>query len=436
MQASPNGWTFEKPYRTWGAAALNLLGRQLRRCGWKRPLTFQGVLDSACRLTRLSDWGEEHFHEPLQVLVQSLEEEAELTPLGRLFVKGNLRHFAANRLWVRQYLKEHPQAQEEPLPRPVFVVGLPRTGTTLLYNLLCQDVSRRPLRFWEALQPAPSVRGQRSAGGGRKSDWRRTKARLVVQAIQRWGAPQLRSVHALDADGPEECTTLMLNTFVSPAFFLLGRIPSYLAWLRQRGRELLLGAYEQYRSYLQVLQHQDRMGAVARPAVLPWLLKSPAHSFGLQALLTTFPDACVVLTQRDLKQVVPSTCSLFALMQGMYTDTVDCRRLGPEVLDLIRDLQQGIQHALESSSPRLFSVAYPALVSDPLGVVRAIYRHFAWPLEGGVERRMRDWLAQNPADKHGAHKYDLKQFGLSAQEVDLVQSPCSAGSALRYNRQG
>ncbi|HTU92829.1 MAG TPA: sulfotransferase [Gemmataceae bacterium] len=400
MQTSHNGRTFEKPYRTWGGSALNFIGRQLRSCGWQRPLTFQGVLDSACRFTRLSDWGDERFHEPLRVLVQSLEEEAELTPLGRLLMKGNLRHFAANRLWVRQYVKDHPEALEEPLPRPLFVVGLPRTGTTLLYNLLCQDESRRPLRLWETLQPAPSSRG-------RRSDWRRTKARLIVHAMQRWGVPQLRSVHAFDADGPEECTGLMLNTFVSPAFFLLGRIPGYLAWLRRRGRKLLPWAYEQYRSYLQVLQHQGRRA--------PWLLKSPAHSFGLQALLAALPDACVVLTQRDLQQVVPSTCSLSAIVKGMYSDRVDCRRLGPEILALIGDLQQGIQQAADLKRKCLFFIDYQSLLSDPIGTVRAIYQHFDLPLENAMEQRMRGWLARNPPNKHGVHKYDLEQFGLSEQ---------------------
>lgn len=400
--------TFEKPYRTWGASAFNFVGRRLQTCGWKRPLTFQGVLDSACRLTRLSDWGDERFHEPLRVLVQSLEEEAELTPLGRLFVKANLRHFAANRLWVQQYVKAHPEALEEALPRPLFVVGLPRTGTTLLYNLLCQDESRRSLRYWEALQPAPS-------SIGRRRDWRRTKARLAVHALYRWGAPQLRAVHALDADGPEECTTLMMNTFISPAYLLLGRIPSYVAWVRQRGRELLPWAYEEYRTYLQVLQHQGRRA--------PWVLKSPAHSFALQTLLTTFPDACVVLTQRDLKQVVPSSCSLFAIMQGIYSDQVDCRRLGPEILDQIGDLQQGIRQADECNRKHFFSVEYQSLVSDPLGIVRAIYRRFDLPLETEMEKRMREWLTHNPVNKHGVHRYDLEQFGLSACEVESF--PCS-----------
>ena len=418
MTISQHGRTFEKPYRTWGASAFNLLGRRLRHWGWKRPLTVQGLLDSAYRYTRLSDWGEERFHEPLRVLVQSLEEEAELTPLGRLFMKVNLRHFLANRLWVRQYVKQHPQALQEPLPRPLFVVGLPRTGTTLLYNLLCQDDSRRPLRLWEALQPAPN--GDLAGG---KRDVRRTKAQLFVHVINRWGAPTLRSVHPLDADEPEECTTLLLNTFISPAFSLLGNVPSYVAWMRGRGRELMPWVYEQYRTYLQVLQHQDRRAA--------WVLKSPAHSFALQALLTVFPDACVVRTNRDIKQVIPSACSLFAIVQGLYSDKVDCRRLGPEILREMNDLQQYVRQDADRNPERVFSVEYRSLVSDPIDAVTRIYRHFDLPLEERMEQRMREWLTRNPANKHGVHRYDLAQFGLTEEDVSAnIESRMSEPSLI------
>jgi hypothetical protein len=406
MTTSPNGRTFEKPYRTWGALALNFLGRRLRGWGWKRPLTFQGILDSACRYTRLSDWGDERFHEPLRVLVQSLEEEARLTPLGRLLTKINLRHLAANRLWVRQYVKRHPEALAEPVSRPLFVIGLPRTGTTLLYNLLSQDLSHRPLRLWETLQPAPAV----DVAAGQR-DVRCAKARCLVFAINHWGDPRLRRVHPLDADGPEECTALLLNTFVSPAFSLVCDIPRYVEWLLGRGRELLPWVYEEHRLYLQVLRHQGRRA--------PWILKSPAHLLGLEALLAAYPDACVVQTHRDMKEVLPSACSLFAIVQGIYSDDVDCQRLGPETARLLRDfLRECDEKDHQSISQRVYPVDYRSLIADPAGTVRAIYAHFGLELQEGMEQRMRDWMARNPAGKHGVHRYDLEQFGLTPAKVE------------------
>ena len=143
--------TFQQSYRTFGVRVFNAVGRQLRRWGWRRRLSLQDILDSARRWTRLSDWGDEGFQEPLRVLLESLEEDAQLDSAGRLFIRLNCIHFVSNRLRVRRFLKDHPEVLEESVRRPIFVVGLPRTGTTLLHNLLCQDPGGRPLLLWEAL---------------------------------------------------------------------------------------------------------------------------------------------------------------------------------------------------------------------------------------------------------------------------------------------
>src|SRR6185437_8499770 len=400
--------TFEKPYRTYGARLFNLMGRQLRRWGWVKRLSIHDILDSACRHTGLSDWGDERFHEPLQVLLKSLEDEAQLNSLGRLCMRLNLRHFAANRLRVRHFLKLHPQALTEPIRQPMFVVGLPRTGTTLLYNLLGQDAERRSLLMWEGLQPAPDAKVL--AG---KRDRRLARTRRLVTIVDRWGAPQLKTVHPFHADGPEECTHLLFNTFVCPAFLLFGNVPSYNEWLRGRGRELLTWVYEEYRTYLQVLQYQGRRA--------PWVLKSPAHFFGLEGLLKVFPDACVVRTHRDMNQVIPSTCSLFAIMQGLYSDEVDCRRLGPEIArSIAMYLDSRAGGGVELEAKHILDIQYRLLVSDPLGAIRNIYNHFGLDLDHGMEQRMRHWLAENPANKHGTHQYDLEQFGLTRPDIDRL----------------
>jgi hypothetical protein len=405
MTTPSNARTFDKPHRTPGARLFNFGGRRLRRWGWHRPLKVQEILDSACRFTGLSDWGDDRFQEPLQVLVESLEEEARLHPLGRLLLKVTLRHFAANRLWMRHYVKLHPEALEEPVSRPLFVIGLPRTGTTLLHNLLGQDASRRSPRLWEVLQPAPSVAGTR----GRR-DYRMLKARALVAGVHLWGAPNLRRVHPLHADAAEECTPILFNTFVCPAFFLFGGVSRYLEWLRNRGRALLPWVYEQHRLSLQVLQHQGRRA--------PWLLKSPAHSFALEELLALYPDACVVQTHRDMNQVIPSACSLFAIMQSIYSDEVDCRKLGPELARLLGDfLRERADTGWEDHSGRVDHVDYRSLVSDPIGTVRDIYAHFDLDYDDGMEQRMRYWLARNPANKHGVHHYDLEQFGLTESDI-------------------
>jgi hypothetical protein len=398
--------TFEQPYRTFAASVFNLVGRQLRQWGWRRRLSMDAILDKARRWTKLSDWGDERFREPLQVLLTSLEEDARLHPLGRLLCRLNCTFLAANRLRVRQFLQTHPEVLAKPVRKPLFVVGLPRTGTTLLHNLLCQDPGGRPLLLWEALHPAPDA-----ATDAGKPDRRPLVAQRFVTLINRWGAPQLRTVHPLKADGPEECTFLLFSTFVTPAFFLYGDVRGYIEWLRGPGRDYSAWCYEQYRSYLQVLQWRRRP--------LHWVLKSPAHSFGLDALLTLFPDACVIQTHRDMKKVVPSACSLFAISHGLYSDEVDSRQLGGNIAQLLRgSMLERVASARERHPARVFDVSYPSLVADPIGTVRAIYHYFGLEVPESMEPRMRRWLARNPANKHGVHQYDLAQFGLTPKDID------------------
>jgi hypothetical protein len=401
---SSSPWTFHRPHRTLGMRLFNSMGRQLRRWGWRRRLSATAVLDSAARWAKLSDWGDERFREPFAALVDSLEEDAGLSPFGRLLTRFNLTHYAANRLRVQHAIKTHPEILEQPVSRPIFVVGLPRTGTTLLHNLLCQQSGCRPLLFWEALQPAADARGK---------DRRPANARRLLHVLTRWGAPQLRTVHPIDADGPEECTWMLFNTFVTPAFFLNGNVRGYLDWLRERGRELLPWAYGEYRRYLQVLQWGQPRGQ--------WVLKSPVHSFGLEALLEQFPDACVIQTHRDMIKVLPSACSLFAVSQGIYSDDVDCRRLGLQVAHLLRThlLEPAMKARMENPS-RILDVQFRSLVADPIGTVRELGRHFGLEMDETMEQRMRQWLTDNPADKHGVHQYDLEQFGLTPEEVDRL----------------
>jgi hypothetical protein len=401
---SSTPWTFQRPHRTLAMRLYNRIGGRLRRWGWRRRLSVPAVLESAARWAKLSDWGDEGFHEPLRVLIDSLEDDARLNSFGRLMTKFNLVHYAANRLRVRHALKLHPEIVDQPVRRPVFVVGLPRTGTTLLHNLLCQHTGCRPLLLWETLQPAPNASGK---------DRRRANAGRLAKIVQRWGAPQLRTIHPLDADRPDECTFMLFNTFVTPAFFLNGNVRGYIDYLQEHRRELLPGAYEQYRQYLQILQWGDPAGH--------WVLKSPAHSFGLEALLERFPDACVIQTHRDMNQVIPSACSLFAVSQGIYSDDVDCRRLGPDVARLLRTqlLEPAIKARAENPA-RVFDVPYRALVADPVGTVRDIYRHFRLEMDDAMEQRMRQWLVANPSNKHGTHQYDLEQFGLSRADVDRL----------------
>jgi hypothetical protein len=398
--------TFERPYRTVGVRLFNAVGRCLRRWGLRRPLSLYAILDRACRQARLTDGGDESFHQPLRVLLQSCEADARLSPLGRLMMRFICTHHVKTRLRLHQVFTALPSIRERPIRRPLFIVGLPRTGTTLLHRLLCQDRRARPLLLWEALEPAPPP--DLKAG---KPDPRVKRARQFVSLTVRHGAPALQQVHPMDPEGPEECTFLLFNTFRTPAFALNGCVSGYLQWLRGRADQDAPVVYEEYRRQLQLLQGDDPAGH--------WVLKSPVHGWGLDALLRLFPDACVIQTHRDMNEVVPSVCSLFALSRGLYSDDVDCRSLGAEIPPfLAHDLVAPMVKARAAHPGRVFDVHYSSLVRDPLAAVGAIYDRFGLSPDEGMQERMRQWLAGNPADKHGKHCYDLEQFGLSAREIE------------------
>jgi hypothetical protein len=394
--------TFERPHRTPAMRLFNGLGRLLRRCGWRRSLDAGRILDAACRRTGLNDFGELDVREPLERLVASLERENALTPLGRLLIRHEFVQFAAARLGVVAALKEHPEIRHEPVSRPLFVLGLPRSGSTLLQRLLAQDPDSRPLFPWELLRPTPGP------APDRVRQIRRTRRALSV--LTRYLAPRMQAMHPTGAEEPGECCLLLMNTFRWPTFRRYGSCHSYLEWLDGQGEDGLLRLYEDYRRQLQLLQW--------RCPPRRWVLKTPSHAYGLGALLRLFPDACVVQTHRDLAHVLPSTCSLRATTRGIHADDVDPRRIAAEsAVDLRARFLDPALRAREAHPGRVHDVTYRELVGDPVGTARAIYARFGLPWEAEVEGRMQAWLAANPQGKHGRHRYSLEQFGLDRAAV-------------------
>jgi hypothetical protein len=219
--------------------------------------------------------------------------------------------------------------------------------------------------------------------------------------------PDFRRIHQTGALLPEECLILTSHSFVSFQFHTAHHVPSYQAWLEQHD---LRAAYVVHRRLLQQLQW--------RCAGARWVLKAPAHVFGLRALFDVYPDAGVVMTHRDPLEVVPSTASLHTTLRSTFCTEADPRRVGPEQA---QRWAEGITRALAARDAgcapanRFVDVQYTDLVRDPLAVVRRVYRHFDLSLTDGVEGHMRRFLAENPQGKHGPHRYDLAQFGLDPE---------------------
>ena len=387
-----------RPVQRMPVRVANAVGSGCRRLGIEHaPLDAESMCREAMRRTGLSDFGDESFREPLEVLVDSMRREAHLHAVGRHLMRRQIVGRLGARLQMQAYWTRRPQVLESPVARPLFILGLPRTGTTLLFYLLAQDPAHRWLSNWEAHSPVA-----REA----EPDQRRLRA-VRTNRVLNWLAPELQRKHAFAADNPAECIHLQLVTFESENFPFTLDLPTYRTWLYRRNR---VPGYCHYRNQLQVLQAQ-RWGE-------RWLLKTPFHIFSLDALLTVFPDACIVHAHRDPLEALPSTCSLQATFRDLYADKVDCAALGHDVLE---HFAYGIDRCLEvraaAGPDRFHDVHYRSLLHDPMAVADDIYRRFGFELSDEARTRMLTFLANNPQHKNGAHRYSLADFGLDAEAV-------------------
>lgn len=365
-------------------------------------LTEASVLEEARRRTGLDELGDEHFLVPLRRLLEGLRAASGVSSTTRFLVRGSLIHFVSNRMRIHDAVTRDPSIRERPVTRPIVVTGVPRTGTTLLHNLLAQAPDARPLRFFETLSPVPAPGDDQSA--------RIRRAELLVKMTRKF-SPEMARAHALDPHGPEECLGLLQNTFTTPfmtPFLDRGLLP-YRTWLEGLDREARDRSYREYRLQLQILGE----GTAPR-----WFLKCPCHLFGLGSLLRVLPDAAVVHTHRDPRESVPSLCSLRAKVEGMGAQVASPLRIGRNTLELVDDLLRWSAEGRDGEgSDRIVDVTFDALMADPVGTAEGVLRHAGYPTSPELRRRMEAWLEDNPRDKHGRHRYTATDFGLDEAEI-------------------
>ena len=381
----------------------NGIARGLARIGIRASLDEESVLRAARRFTRLSDFGDPDFREPLRRLLRAHEEEARLSAAGRALQRVSFVDMLATRLRVQRRISRRPEILDEPVRSPLIVTGLPRSGTTLLQRLLSLDPDARPLLAWEAIWPVPISRRR----GGEDARIRNT--RRLVRLARRF-MPGIDRVHPLDPEGPEECTRLLESSFRWDFFAIENRFPAYAAWLEQEGPDFMLPAYRWYATQLQVLQADDRSSG-------RWVLKSPAHVWNLRALLDVLPQARVVVLVRDPRETVGSACSMYAALGRTTTEDLNAGRFGP---GLARSLARALTRGLEIAAgepDRVRVVRYEDLVADPIGTVKDVHACFGLPFTPAHEGAASAWLEAHPKDRHGIHTYDLQTYGLDEESV-------------------
>jgi len=363
-------------------------------------VTSEELHAAASQVTGLDDFGPDDYGDGLAELIASYERDADLTPRGEKVARAMLRGALAARLCSEAGWRAHPEHAQVPVVRPLFVTGLPRTGTTALHRLLAADPAHQGLELWlaEAPQPRPP-----------RPTWADNPVFQYIQAgCERHHVehPEFMGVHYMAADQVEECWQLLRQSMRSVSWECLAHLPSYSAWLR--GQDWT-GAYRRHRRNLQLIG----LGTDRR-----WVLKNPSHLFALDALLAVYPDALIVQTHRAPGAAIASMCSLAAQASAGWSGTFAGEVIGRDQLELwASGLERFGAERGRHDPARFFDVRYEDLVRDPLSTVESVYGYFGWPLSAAAADAMRQLAAGGASQGRPSHRYTLEEFGLTKETV-------------------
>lgn len=372
------------------------------------PLTRESLMEAACDASGLSDFGPRDFEEGFAVLLDAYARESRLTPLGRALVRDELIGDLVGRLRVVDQLRRTPAIRDAPLERPVFILGLPRSGTTTLHQLLQLDPDSQVLEYWLGVVPKP--RPPRASWAS-DPDYQR-----VDEVLRRTyeADPELRALHDVSADGPGECRFVFRHLFLDDSYDHTAHLPSYRAWF---DRQPMDGVYRWYHDVLKLIQHPTTGRR--------WILKYPPHLRCLKALFREFPGACVIQTHRDPARVVPSYASLLAHFSAVYEERVDRAQIGQLAARLwIGRMEQGMRDRAElGRESQFFDLQFEEVLADPVGSLRRAFDAFGLPLSQEALRTMTKWSLSHAPGRHGAHAYSAEDYGLDAKALSEAFQP-------------
>lgn len=365
--------------------------------------TVEDLHASASRVTGLDDFGPADYGEALAVLLESYATEAQLTPWGNKAIRATLRGALIARQLSEAAARRYPEHAEVTIEQPIIVTGLPRTGTTALHRLLCEDPRHQGLEMWltEAPQPRPP-----------RNTWEDHPVFQRIQAAYgkfRVENPEFMGLHYMSAEMVEECWQLLRQSIMSISYEALAHLPTYSRWLADQD---WTPAYARHRTNLQVIGLPD--------AERRWVLKNPSHIFALPALLAVYPDALIVQTHREPATVIASMSSLAAQATTGQSELFQRDVIGRIQLDLwARGAERFMADRPRYDPAQFVDVRYDEFVADPLGTVEAIYDHFDLRLADEARVAMASLHTESAADdRRPSHRYDLSDFGLTADEVN------------------
>jgi hypothetical protein len=370
-------------------------------------LALDALLAEAAERGGRSRYDDESFREPLARLLDSLDREAGLSATGRATQHARIVESLVMRHVLEQHEARYPEIGREEIAAPLVIVGLARTGTTMLHRLLSSDPGLYSARWWEVRFPAPHP-----GWDPRGPDPRIAEARAQVRWILA-EQPVLAAIHPWDAEGPDEEIMLMEHSFLSHVPESGANLPSYRAWLDAQD---LRPAYTLLRRLLQFLQWQKRRRGEAAER---WVLKTPMHLGHLDVLFEAFPGAHVIQTHRDPLETIPSVASMYLALWGLATEKPDPLEVGRQCLARYSGALRRCL-AVRDTLPegRFVDVDYRAVARDPLAEVRRIYSAVGRTLTPEAEAAMRAWVAKNPREHRPPHEYTMESFGYTRETIE------------------
>ena len=368
------------------------------------PFDVEALCAKARRITGLDDFGGTSVECGLSVLVDSLNREADLHPLGRFLMQTHLLDLLRTRLQLIEAWKRQPQTvKDSPISRPIFITGMPRSGSTFLHELLAADPALRAPRIWEVMFPVTANEPDR--GWHDRRVW---KAATCLWWFRRL-APEADAVYPMRARTPHECVTIHSYTLMSEEFISSCRVPAYADFLRASDR---VPIYEWQKRFLQHLQQDQPPGR--------WILKAPDHVYSLDALFSVFPDALVIQTHRDPLDVLKSTIHLTRVLHGLYARAEDPAQLAARearVLSAAIDRCLRFRDAHPELAQRFVDVNYSELTADPLTVINHVYRHFDMTLTAKAAGRINELALHRSRYRGRRHIPGLADMGLDARTL-------------------
>lgn len=399
-------------YHRWPLRVFNGTVRAMNALGLpKAEIAVPALLASARKATGLEDFGDDGFMDRLELLVKSLNEEADLNPLGRLMQRQAISSVLRDRLYLHDLLQRHPEILERELLDPVVIVGLARSGTTRLHRLMATDEQFLHLKAWESMNPVPYPKSMAVRESGEGVDPRVTEIEAGLKIVL-YMSPQIAAVHPLGAHEVEEEIGMIMHDVSTQMYEVQSQVASFAEHLMCNDQT---SAYELMRTLLKVtswFRHD--------PEDKPWVLKSPQHMQDLDALINVFPNAKIICPHRDPIKAVGSACSMTWNSIVRDTDHVNPHWVGEEWLNKTDRMLKKSLRVREELVPaeNQYDVLYSDITADWQSAIAGIYEFIGMDFNDAATQGMQKWLDGNAQHKHGAHKYSLEDFGLTAEQVE------------------